>query len=176
MTTKRNNASYDHGFIDGINLALQSIEKYGDLEKVKECLLKFKEAKTKHMTDCSPEFTRTSIETDSIITNYYFVTVKDGEYIIVDKKVGDKVNEVIYWSEDISTQYIITLCGDFDEVADKIDNDDEFLDNLGNLIGIASGWIIIDRPMVIDITHDWRYDHYRLDGMVPFNKPKGDLK
>ena len=80
MTTKRNNMFHDRGFTGGINLALQAIEEYGDLEKVKECLLKFKEAKAKWMTDCSPDFARTSIETASIITNYYFVTVKDGKY------------------------------------------------------------------------------------------------
>lgn len=162
MTTKRNNMFHDRGFTGGINLALQAIEEYGDLEKVKGCLLKFKEAKAKWMTDCSPGFARTSIETASIITNYYFVTVKDGEYIIVDKKVGDRVNEIICWSEDTSTQCIITLCGDFDEVTDKVDNDDEFFGNLVNLIGIASDWITIDRPMVIDITHNWRYDQYDL--------------
>lgn len=162
MVTRRNNMFHDRGFICGIDYTLHAIEEYGDLEKVKECLLKFKEAKVKWMTDCSPGFARTYIETASIITNYYFVTVKNGEYAIVDKRVCDKVDEIIFWNEDTNTQFIITLCGDFDEVTDKVDNDDEFLGNLVNLIGIASDWITIDRPMAIDVTHNWRYDHYDL--------------
>ena len=162
MATRRNNMFHDRGFICGINYALKAIEEYGDLEKVKRCLLNLKEAKSKYMLDCSPKSSRTSIETTSVITNYYFVTVKNGEYVIVDKKVGDKVDEVIFWDEDTLTQYVITLCGDFNEIIDKSDSDDEFFGNMINLIGISDDCITIDRQMAIDVTRNWRYDQYDL--------------
>lgn len=168
MTTRRNNMFHDRGFTGGINLALQAIEEYGDLEKVKECLLKFKEAKAKWLTDCSPGFARTSIEAASIITNYYFVTVKDGKYTITEKQLGDKYSEFIYWSENTSTQCIVIVYGpsirsqEGSAVADFIDDDLNFHENITNLIGIADDWEIIERPMVIEVTDNWRYDQYDL--------------
>lgn len=166
MSTKRNNMFHDRGFICGINLALQAVKEYSDLDKVKECLLKFKEAKAKWMTDCSPGFARTSIETASIITNYYFVTVKDGKYAITEKLLGDKYSEFIYWSENTSTQYIVLIYGsnicsqEGSEIADFIDNDLNFQDNIAKLINIADDWEIIERPMTLIITDNWRYDQY----------------
>lgn len=162
MATRRIICFHDRGFICGINYALKAIEEYSDLEKVKRCLLELKEVKSKWVTDCSIKSARTSVETASVITNYYFVTLKNGEYVIVDKRVGDKVDEIIFWNEDTLTQYVITLCGDFNEIIDKSDNDNEFFGNMLNLIGIDDNCVVINRPMAIDVTHNWRYDHYDL--------------
>jgi len=164
MTTRRNNMFYDRGFYSGISLALQAIQEYSDINKVKECLLKFKDARAKWITDCTPGFTRSTIETKSLITNYYFVTVKDNQYIITEKPAynltyRNKFGEWIYWSEDTSTQCVVTLYGD-DSVIEFTDNDMNFHDNITNLIGISKDWKIIDRPMIIETTDDWRYDIY----------------
>jgi len=83
------------------NIALQAIDEYNDLNKVKECLLKFKESRAKYITDCIPGFTRSTIETKSLITNHYFVTVKDNKYIITEKPAynltyRNKFSEWIY--------------------------------------------------------------------------------
>lgn len=149
-------------FIDGINLAFQKIEKCNDLEKVKKQLLKFKEAKIKDVTDCAIGSSRSTIETASVITNYYFVTVKDGGYTLTEHQDGDKVEGIIYWSESTRTQYVVVLHGDFDEVAYKTNSGDEFHDNIIRLIGIADDWVIINRPMAIDVTNDWQCDLYEL--------------
>ena len=164
MTTKRNNMFHDRGFTGGINLALQVIKEYGDIDKVKDCLLKFKESRAKWITDCTHEFAKSSIETKSLITNHYFVTVKDGKYTITEKQLGDKYSEFIYWSENTSTQCIVIVYGpsirspEGTAVADFIDSDLNFHDNIAKLINIADDWEIIERPMVIEITDNWRYD------------------
>ncbi len=166
MTTKRNNMFHDRGFIGGINLAIQAIEEYSDLNKVKECLLKFKESRAKWMTDCTPGFTRSLIETESLITNHYFITVKGNKYVITEKKVGYKYSEFIYWSENTSTQCIVVIYGpdirsqEGSDIADFIDNDLNFHNNITNLINIADDWEIIERPMVLTLTDEWRYDIY----------------
>lgn len=166
MTTKRNNMFHDRGFVGAINLALQVIKEYNDLDKVKDRLLKFKESRAKWMTDCTPGFTRSSIETKSLITNHYFVTVKDGKYAITEKQLGDKYSEFIYWSENTSTQCIVIVYGpnirspEGSVVADFIDSDLNFHTNIANLIGIADDWEIIERPVCIDLTDNWRYNIY----------------
>lgn len=159
MTTRRNNMFHDRGFIGAINLALCAIKEYGDIDKVKDYLLKFKESRAKWITDCTPGFTRSSIETKSLITNHYFVTVKDGQYVISENKSDNKIDEYVYWSEDTATQCVVTLYGD-DSVIEFTDNDINFHDNITNLIGISNDWKSTDRPMSIEITNNWRYDIY----------------
>jgi hypothetical protein len=157
---------HDRGFICGINLALQAIKEYSDLDKVKDCLLKFKESHAKWATDCTPGFTRSQLETKSLITNYYFVTVKDNKYVVTEKQSGDKYSEFIFWSENTSTQCVVVIYGpsirsqDGSEIADFIDNDLNFQDNIAKLINIADDWEIIERPMTLNITDNWRYDQY----------------
>jgi hypothetical protein len=157
---------HDRGFIGGINLALQLIKEYNDIDKVKDCLLKFKESRTKWATDCTTGFARSLIETKSLITNYYFVTVKDNKYVVTEKQSGDKYSEFIFWSENTSTQCIVVLHGpdirsqEGSEIADFIDNDLNFQDNIAKLINIADDWEIIERPMTLNITDNWRYDQY----------------
>lgn len=166
MTTRRNNMFHDRGFTGGINLALQAIKEYGDIDKVKDCLLKFKESRAKWITDCTPGFTRSLIETKSLITNHYFITVKDGKYTITEKQLGDKYSEFIYWSENTSTQCIVVIYGpnirsqEGSAVADFIDDDLSFHENIARLINIADDWEIIERPMVLILTDEWRYDIY----------------
>ena len=166
MSTKRNNMFHDRGFIGAINLALQIIKEYGDLDKVKDHLLKFKESRIKWITDCTPGFARSYIETKSLITNHYFVTVKDNKYTTTEKQLGDKYSEFIYWSENTSTQCIVVIYGpnirssESAIVADFIDNDLNFHNNIAKLINIADDWEIIERPMVLNITDNWRYDQY----------------
>lgn len=157
MTTHRNNMFHDRGFTGAINLALQIIKEYNDLDKVKECLLKFKESRAKWITDCTPGFTRSCIETKSLITNHYFVTVKDNEYTITEKQLGDRYSEFIYWSENTSTQCIVVIYGpnirspEGTVVADFIDNDLNFYNNIAKLINIAVDWTIIEKPKSITI-------------------------
>ena len=166
MTTRRNNMFHDRGFTGGIELALQAIKEYGDIDKVKECLLKFKDSRAKWITDCAPGFTRSCIETKSLITNYYFITVKDNKYTITEKQLGDKYSEFIYWSESTSTQCIVVIYGpnirssEGSVVADFIDGDLNFHDNIAKIINIADDWEIIKRPMVLTLTDEWRYDVY----------------
>ena len=161
MTTKRNNMFYDRGFTGGINLALKAIKEYGDLDKVNEILLKFKDSRAKWITDCTPEFTRSSIETKSLITNHYFVTVKDGKYTITEKQLGDKYSEFIYWSESTSTQCIVVVYGpntrspEYSAIADFIGGDLNFHNNITSLIGIADDWEFIEKPMIIKITSEY---------------------
>lgn len=158
MSTKRNNMFHDRGFIGAINLALQIIKEYSDLDKVRDHLLKFKESRAKWITDCIPGFTRSCIETKSLITNYYFVTVKDGKYAITEKQLGDKYSELIYWSKNTFTQCIVVIyrsnipSQEGSEIADFIDNDLNFQDNIAKLINIADDWEIIERPMTLIIT------------------------
>jgi hypothetical protein len=157
---------HDRGFICGINLAFQAIKEHGDLDKVKDYLLKFKESRAKWITDCTPGFSRSFIETKSLITNHYFVTVKDNKYTTTEKQLGDKYSEFIYWSENTSTQCIVTVYGpsirspEGSAVADFIDDDLNFHNNIAKLINIADDWEIIERPMVLNITDNWRYDQY----------------
>lgn len=151
MTTKRNNMFHDRGFIGAINLALCAIKEYGDIDKVKDFLLKFKDSRAKWITDCTPGFTRSSIETKSLITNHYFVTVKDNKYILLNRHESNKIDRVILWSEDTSTQCIIDIYGD-DSVIEFIDNDLNFQDNIASLINIADDYELIDKLKTIIIT------------------------
>ena len=73
MTTKRNNMFHDRGFTGAINLALQAIKEYGDIDKVKDYLLKFKESRAKWVTECTHSFSKSLIETKSLI--------KEGTYL-----------------------------------------------------------------------------------------------
>ena len=158
MTTKRNNMFHNRGFACGITLALKAIEEYGNLEKVKECLLKYKDARC--MTDNAPGFSRSLIESASIVTNYYFVTVKDDQYVKTVKILSGRMfSEWVYWSESTSTQCIVTVYGDSD-AANFVDDDLNFQDNIAKLIGIADDWEIIERPKVIELTDNWRYDYF----------------
>lgn len=150
MTTRRNNMFHDRGFTGGINLALRAIKEYGDLDKVKDCLLKFKESRAKWITDCMPGFTTSTLESRSLITNHYFATVTHGEYTLIDHPVGSKLYNLILWSDSTLTQCVVDVYGD-DSTIGFVDSDDEFQLHIAKLVGIAEDWVATDRLKTVII-------------------------
>ena len=101
---------------------------------------------------------KSSTYTQSLTTNYYFVTVKDGQYITTEKpsyslNYRNKFGEWVYWSKSTFTQCIVTVYGD-DMAANFIDDDISFKDNIAALICIADDWEIIDAPMTIKLVKE----------------------
>lgn len=94
-------------------------------------------------------------ETDSctIFTKYFYVTIVDGHYTIVDNRINDKsFDRTILWHESTKTNYVVDFTGDFDSVIDFIDNDPEFMINLPKALGLNPD--AIDSLKVIYVIED----------------------
>lgn len=78
------------------------------------------------------------IETATIVTNVYYVTIKDGKYIIENNpEMTDGLTHVYYnfFNNKTNTNHVITFFGD-KSVFEISDCDDDFLINIFNLLNM----------------------------------------
>ena len=96
------------------------------------------------------------IDSCTIFTEHFYVTIVDGKYTIVDKAINDdSFNRMILWNEHTKTNYIIDFTGDWDSVIDFIESDENFTDNIAKIIGCDPNELEeIDRPMVVYVIPD----------------------
>jgi hypothetical protein len=96
------------------------------------------------------------IDSCTIFTEHFYVTIVDGKYTIVDKAINDdSFNRMILWNDHTKTNYIIDFTGNWDSVIDFIESDENFTDNMAKLIGLNPDEIEeIDNPKVIYVIED----------------------
>lgn len=151
MTTRRNNMFHDRGEMLMIDWISKIVESVGSLDDLKVQLKSLKEMKAPWMTECLPGFITSTFEGKSLITNHYFVTVKNNKYILLNHPDHNKINTIYLWSESTSTQCIVDIYGD-DSVIEFIDNDLNFQDSITSLINMADDYEIINRLKTVAIT------------------------
>lgn len=161
MVTQRNNTFHNRGELFMLSWILEIAESVNTLDELKEQLVKLKETKKHWITECMPGFTTSQLESKSIVTNRYHVTVKDNKYVLLKHFAPDKFNTIILWSEDTNVQCIIDIYGD-DSVIDFVDSDESFQDNIAKLVNIANDWQVIEKPMAVIVTNDYHYNTYDL--------------
>lgn len=156
MTTRRNNMFYYRGACSAYSTILQIMKEIeSDEERIAmlERLHKFwiNGAKSIALNQEEPV-----IDSCTIFTEHFYVTIVDGKYTIVDKAINDdSFNRMILWNEYTKTNYIIDFTGDWDSVIDFIDSDNEFMINLPKSLGLSPDEIDeIDSPKVIYVIED----------------------
>lgn len=156
MTTRRNNMFYYRGACSVYSTILQIMKEIeSDEERIAmlERLHKFwiNGAKSIALNQKEPV-----IDSCTIFTEHFYVTIADGKYTVVDKAINDdSFNRMILWNEYTKTNYIIDFTGDFDSVIDFIDSDNELMVNLPKALGINPDEVEeIDSPKVIYVIED----------------------
>jgi hypothetical protein len=96
------------------------------------------------------------IDSCTIFTEHFYVTIIEGKYVVVDDKINDdSFSRMILWNEHTKTNYIIDFTGDWDSVIDFTDSDNEFMINLPKALGINPDEVeTIDNPKVIYVIED----------------------
>lgn len=131
MTTRRNNMFYYRGACAAYSTILQIMkETKSDEERIAifERLHKswLKGAKSIALNQEEPE-----IDSCTIFTEHFYVTIENGKYTVVDDKINNHSFErMILWNDHTKTNIIIDFTGDWDSVIDFIDNDPAFMINL----------------------------------------------
>ena len=156
MTTRRNNMFYYRGACSAYSTILRIMK---EIESDEERIATFKRfykswlegAKSIVANKEEPE-----IDSCTIFTEHFYVTIEDGDYKIVDKEIdGDSFNRMILWNENTRTNYIIDFTGDWDSVIDFIKTDNEFMVNLPKSLGLNPDEVEeIDRTKLLYISED----------------------
>lgn len=156
MTTRRNNMFYYRGACSAYSTILQIMkETKSDEERIDmlEQLHKFwlNGAKSIALNQEEPV-----IDSCTIFTEHFYVTIADDKYTVVDKAINDdSFNRMILWNDHTKTNYIIDFTGDWDSVIDFIESDENFTDNMAKLIGCDPNELEeIDNPKVIYVIED----------------------
>lgn len=156
MTTRRNNMFYYRGACSAYSTIIQIMKEVESDEERIAMLERFHKswldgAKAIALNKEEPE-----IDSCTIFTEHFYVTIVNGNYTIVDKAINDEsFNRMILWNEHTKTNYIIDFTGDWDSVIDFIDSDNEFMINLPKALGINPDEVEeIDSPKVIYVIED----------------------
>ena len=156
MTTRRNNMFYYRGASSAYSTIIQILKEIKSDEERVAMLEKFHKswldgAKAIVLNQEEPE-----IDSCTIFTEHFYVTIVDGKYTVVDKAINDdSFNRMILWNENTKTNYIIDFTGDWDSVIDFIDSDNEFMVNLPKALEINPDEVEeIDSPKVIYVIED----------------------
>lgn len=156
MTTRRNNMFYYRGACSAYNTILQIMEEIRSDEERVTMFERFHKSWLDGARAIATNKEEPEIDTCTIFTEHFYVTIVDGKYTIVDKAINDdSFCRIILWNEHTKTNYIIDFTGDWDSVINFIDSDNEFMINLPKSLGINPDEIEeIDSPKVIYVIED----------------------
>lgn len=156
MTTRRNNLFYYRGACSAYSTILQILEEIKfDEERIK-IFEEFHQSWLNKATAIATNKKNLRMDSCTIFTEHFYVTIVDGKYTIVDSAInGECFHRIFLWNEHTKTNYIIDFTGDFDSVIDFVDSDNELMINLPKALGINSNEIKeIDNPKVIYVIED----------------------
>ena len=156
MTTRRNNMFYYRGACSAYSTIFQIMKEIeSDEERIAMFEMFYKSwiegAGAIALNQKEPE-----IDSCTIFTEYFYVTIVNGKYAVVDDKIdGESFNRMILWNDHTKTNYIIDFTGNFDLVVDFIDSDNEFMINLPKALGLNPEEVEeINSPKVIYVIED----------------------
>lgn len=156
MTTRRNNMFYARGASSAYSSIIQILEEFKSDEERIAMFEKLHQSWLKCANDYAKGIHNTEIDSVTVFTNTYYVTVKNGHYELVGDKIdGESFDGIMFWNKHTRTNYIIELTGDCDSVVDFTDNDENFKDNMAKLIECDPDELEeIDKPMVVYVIPD----------------------
>lgn len=156
MTTRRNNMFYYRGACSAYSTILQIMKEIESDEERIAMLERFHKSWLNGARELANKKDEPEIDSCTIFTEHFYVTIVDGKYTIVDKAINDdSFNRIILWNGHTKTNYIIDFTGDWDSVIDFIEADNEFKINLPKALGINPDEVEeIDSPKVIYVIED----------------------
>jgi len=156
MTTRRNNMFYYRGACSAYSTILQIMKEVKSDEERMVMLEKFHKSWLDGARAIATNKEEPEIDSCTIFTEHFYVTIIEGKYVVVDDKINDdSFNRMILWNEHTKTNYIIDFTGDWDSVIDFIDSDNEFMVNLPKALGLNPDEVeTIDSPKVIYVIED----------------------
>lgn len=156
MTTRRNNMFYYRGASSAYSTILQIMKEIESDEERMAMLERFHKSWLDGARAIALNQEEPVIDSCTIFTEHFYVTIADGKYTVVDKAINDDYfNRMILWNEHTKTNYIIDFTGDWDSVVDFIDSDNEFMINLPKSLGLNPDEVEeIDSPKVIYVIED----------------------
>lgn len=151
MTTRRNNMFYYRGACSAHITILQIMKETKSDEERIAMLERFHKSWLNGARELANKKEEPEIDSCTIFTEHFYVTIVDGKYTVVDKAINDdSFNRMILWNDHTKTNYIIDFTGDWDSVIDFIEADEGFMINLPKALGINPDEIEeIDSPKVI---------------------------
>lgn len=151
MTTRRNNMFYYRGASSAYSTILQIMKEIESDEERMAMLERFHKSWLDGARSIALNQEKPVIDSCTIFTEHFYVTIADGKYTVVDKAINDdSFNRMILWNEHTKTNYIIDFTGDWDSVINFIESDENFTDNMAKLIGCDPNELEeIDKPMVV---------------------------
>lgn len=151
MTTRRNNMFYYRGACSAYKAILTIMKDVKSDEEREKIFKKFYNSWLKGADAIIDNSGNSEIDSRTVFTEHFYVTVRDNKYVITDKPIDNiTFNRKIFWSEQLLTNFIIDFTGNFDYVTGFIDSDEEFMINLPKALGINSNEIEeIYNPKVI---------------------------
>ena len=156
MTTRRNNMFYYRGASSAYSTIIQIMKEIKSDEERIAMLEKFHKSWLDGARAIATNKEEPEIDSCTIFTEQFYVTIIEGKYVVVDDKINDdSFNRMILWNEYTKTNYIIDFTGNWDSVIDFIDSDNEFMINLPKALGINPDEVEeIDSPKVIYVIED----------------------
>ena len=156
MTTRRNNMFYYRGASSAYSTIIQIMKEIKSDEERIAMLEKFHKSWLDGARAIATNKEEPEIDSCTIFTEQFYVTIIEGKYVVVDDKINDdSFNRMILWNEYTKTNYIIDFTGNWDSVIDFIDSDNEFMINLPKALGINPDEVEeIDSPKVIYVIGD----------------------
>lgn len=137
MTTRRNNMFYYRGACSAYSTILQIMKEIKSDEERIAMLEKFHKSWLNAARSIALNQEEPEIDSCTIFTEHFYVTIVDGKYTIVDSEIDDaSFDRMILWNEHTKTNYIIDFTGDWNSVVDFTDSDNEFMINLPKALGL----------------------------------------
>lgn len=156
MTTRRNNMFYYRGACSAYSTILQIMKEIESDEERIAMFERFHKSWLDGAREIANKKDEPEIDSCTIFTEHFYVTIADGKYTVVDKAINDdSFNRMILWNEHTKTNYIIDFTGDWDSVINFTESDENFTDNMAKLISCDPNEIEeIDSPKVIYVIED----------------------
>lgn len=159
MTTRRNNMFYARGACSAYSTIMSIMKEIKDDDERIKQFNKMYEAWLRNSIGSKDGIAYAVLDSATIVNKFYYVTVKDGQYIILDEISSskyEKMNRFLFWNSNTMTNYIIDIVSENNDcyVTDFIDDDDDFIVNLSRLIGFD-----LDETESVDNTFYLRFEN-----------------
>lgn len=137
MTTRRNNMFYYRGACSAYKAILTIMKEIKSDDEREKVFQKLYNSWLKGADAIIDNSGNPEIDSRTIFTEHFYVTVRDNKYVITDEPINNiTFNRIILWSGQVLTNYIIDFTGDLESVTNFIDSDEEFRINLPKTLGI----------------------------------------